>query len=116
MGGQKKKSLAKSEKNQKTTEYKTDKTTTKKEWKKDQATKQIKVLLPKLNDDQLVRNLASLKAITIYGAARVLGVKASIASTVLKSLTSKGLLRVEGGYSGHYVYAVSSSLGKNENV
>jgi len=114
MGGQKKKSLAKAEKNQQTGEDKTS--PKKKEGRKELATKQIKVLLPKLNDEQLVKSLGSLKAITIYGAARVLGVKASIASTVLKSLASKGLLRVEGGYSGHYVYAVPSSSTKNENI
>ena len=63
--------------------------------------------MPKLGDQELLKSLASQKAITIYSAARSLNVSASIARTILASLESKGMLFKVGGYSGHYVWAPS---------
>ena len=60
------------------------------------------------DDGQNIRALAPLRAITIYGAARILGIRASVASQLLCKLESKGLLKKVGGYSGRYVYSVIS--------
>jgi small subunit ribosomal protein S25e len=59
-----------------------------------------------VREEDAVGQLAPLKAITIYSAAKALGIKASIASPLLRSMTEKGLLHRIGGFSGHYVYAV----------
>src|SRR5215216_767689 len=45
-----------------------------------------------------------MKAITIQGVARNVGVKISIANAFVKSLEAKGIVKAEGGYSGHKVY------------
>jgi small subunit ribosomal protein S25e len=45
-----------------------------------------------------------MKAITIQGVARNVGVKISIANAFIKSLEAKGIVKAEGGYSGHKVY------------
>jgi small subunit ribosomal protein S25e len=66
------------------------------------------VLLPRMNDQELMKNLASMKAITIYGAARSLSVNAAVAKTVLSSLESKGLVKRVGGFSGHYIWTPAS--------
>jgi small subunit ribosomal protein S25e len=70
--------------------------------------KRVDVLLPRMNDQELMKSLASLKAITIYGAARSLSVNAAVAKSVLSSLESKGLVRRVGGYSGHYIWTPST--------
>jgi small subunit ribosomal protein S25e len=66
--------------------------------------KRVDVLMPKMNDQELLKSLASIKAITIYGAARSLSVNASVARIVLSSLESKGLVKRVGGFSGHYIW------------
>jgi len=66
--------------------------------------KRVDVLMPKMNDQELMKSLASIKAITIYGAARSLSVNASVARIVLSSLESKGLVKRVGGFSGHYIW------------
>jgi small subunit ribosomal protein S25e len=66
--------------------------------------KRVDVLMPRMNDQELMKSLASLKAITIYGAARSLSVNASVARTVLSSLETKGLVKRVGGFSGHYIW------------
>jgi small subunit ribosomal protein S25e len=70
--------------------------------------KRVDVLLPRMNDQELLKSLASLKAITVYGAARSLAVNAAVAKSVLSSLESKGLVKRAGGYSGHYVWTPAS--------
>jgi small subunit ribosomal protein S25e len=50
------------------------------------------------------RALENMKAITIQGLARAVGVKISVANAFIKSLESKNVLRCVGGYSGHRVY------------
>ncbi len=47
-----------------------------------------------------------MKAITLYGTARTLGLNAAIASQTLRNLEAKNAIRKVGGYSGHYIYAV----------
>ena len=45
-----------------------------------------------------------MKAITTQGVARNIGVKISVANAFIKSLEAKGIVKAEGGYSGHRVY------------
>ncbi len=66
------------------------------------------VLVPRGSDQDLLKSVVQLKAITIYGASRSLGVNASVAKVVLLNLESKGLLRKIGGFSGHYVWSAAS--------
>jgi len=108
MGGTKKKTLASMEKSQDDNansaaggeekgKKKTEKTKVVGERKR------VDVLLPRMNDQELMKSLASLKAITVYGAARSLAVNAAVAKSVLSSLESKGLVKRAGGYSRHYI-------------
>ena len=64
------------------------------------------VIDPNLKDDQAIKTLTPLKAITIYGAAKVLGVRASLAVKILKSLENKGLINKVGGTSGRHIYSI----------
>ena len=70
--------------------------------------KRVDVLMPRSNDQELMKTLSSLKAITLYGAARSLSVNAAVAKMVLTSLESKGLVKRVGGFSGHYIWAPAS--------
>lgn len=111
MGGTKKKTLASMEKSQNeednTPQGGVAKTKTK-ETKPVGERKRVEVLMPKMSDQDFVKNLSSQKAITIYSAARTLNVSASIAKVILSSLESKGMVSKVGGFSGHYVWAPSS--------
>ncbi len=111
MGGTKKKTLASMEKTQNEEgEQQADGSKIKKPEKSKAVPgerKKVDVLMPRLGDQELLKSLASQKAITIYTAARSLNVSASIARTVLASLESKGMVFKVGGYSGHYVWAPS---------
>ena len=110
MGGTKKKTLASMEKSQ-NEEGEQQADGSKKKVEKAKPTvgerKRVDVLMPKMGEQELLKSLASQKAITIYTAARSLNVSASIARTILGSMESKGLLFKVGGYSGHYVWAPS---------
>jgi len=113
MGGTKKKTLAAMEKSQ-------DESATsaaggeEKGKKKSEKTKvvgdrkRVEVILPRQSDQELMKSLSSLKAITVYGAARSLSVNAAVAKTVLSSLESKGMLKRVGGFSGHFVWTAAS--------
>ena len=70
--------------------------------------KKVDVLLPRMSDQELMKNLTSLKAITIYGAARSLAVNAAVAKLVISSLESKGMVKKVGGFSGHYIWTPAS--------
>jgi len=113
MGGTKKKTMASMEKSQ--DEDATDasggagkKKTTTKEVKGPGERRRVDVLMPKLTDQELMKPLHPMKAITIYTAARSLNVNASVARVILASLESKGLVRRVGGFSGHYIWAPMS--------
>jgi small subunit ribosomal protein S25e len=47
-----------------------------------------------------------MKSITAQGLARNVGVKISVATSFIKSLEQKGVVKSVGGYSGHRVYQV----------
>ncbi len=113
MGGTKKKTLASMEKSQDDSatsaaggeekgKKKAEKTKTVGERKR------VDVLMPRMSDQELMKSLAALKAITIYGAARSLSVNAAVAKIVMSSLESKGLVKRAGGFSGHYIWTPAS--------
>jgi len=112
MGGTKKRTLASMEKSQ--DEDATDasksgkKKTPAKEVKGPGERRRVEVLVPRLTDQELMKPLHSMKAITIYTAAKGLNVNASVARVILASLETKGLVRRVGGFSGHYIWAPMS--------
>jgi len=59
-----------------------------------------------VREEEAIQALAPLKAITLYGTAKALGVKASVASGLLRSMYEKGILERVGGRSGRYIYSV----------
>jgi len=69
--------------------------------------KKLPFLMPKMTDEEMVKGITPLKAITVITASRALGVNASIATGILRSLESKKLIARVGGFSGHYVWAVA---------
>ena len=114
MGGTKKKTLASMEKSQDDNANSAAGGDDKGKTKKTEKTKvvgerkRVDVLQQRMNDQELMKSMASLKAITIYGAARSLSVNAAVAKTVLSSLESKGLVKRVGGFSGHYIWTPAS--------
>ncbi len=70
--------------------------------------KRVEVLVPRMSDQDLMKALTPLKAITVYNASRALSVNAAVANAVLASLESKGLVSRAGGFSGHYVWLARS--------
>ena len=114
MGGVKKKSLASMEKSQDSTESAQQEGPASKGKKAKeqkaapQQKRQLAFLPPKLSDADMMKSLAPLKAITVNGASRALGVNASVATTVLKELEAKSMITRVGGFSGHGVWSVKS--------
>ncbi len=101
MGGNKKKptqsnaSTSQNTKNSKKDE--TKKTTASKPTQK----QKLSVLI---EENQGLKSISSMKAITVHGLARTLGVKISVANNFLKNLEHKEIVRMVGGYSGHKIY------------
>ncbi len=108
MGSVKKKPLAAMEKNQQTQEEETKQKKKGKEGKPPTERKRVEVVAPKIGEQEMAKSLAALKAITIFGASKALGVNASVAKNVLAGLEAKGLITKIGGFSGHYVWASAS--------
>jgi len=113
MGGVKKKSLASMEKSQDTQETGQEQEGPKGKKTKEQKAgpqqkRQLAFLPPKMSDAELMKSLTPLKAITVFTASRALGVNASVATTLLRDLEEKSMLRRAGGFSGHGVWAVKS--------
>ena len=112
MGGTKKKSLASMEKQQDSTSAQQEATPQKgKKGKEAKASPQqqqrkLPFLVPKLTEAEMVKALTPLKAITVFTASRTLGVNASIATTILRGLESKEIIKRQGGFSGHAVWSV----------
>jgi len=69
--------------------------------------KRLPFLVPKMTEDEMMKSLAPLKAITIYTASRALGVNASIATGLLRDLEDKKIISKAGGFSGHAVWSVA---------
>jgi small subunit ribosomal protein S25e len=116
LGGTKKKSMAQMEKEQESRDSvdqqgQPQKGKKPKEQKaQPQQQKKLPFLVPKMSDEEMVKSLSPLKAITVFAASRALGVNASIATGVLKSLEGKNLIARVGGFSGHYVWAIPQKI------
>jgi small subunit ribosomal protein S25e len=115
LGGNKKKSISAADRSQSASESgqqsegkKPEKKTAKEAKLAAQQAKQQALVAPKLDEKQLLKVLVPLKAITVYGTARALGLNAAIAAQTLRNLESKDILKRVGGYSGHYIYAVNA--------
>jgi small subunit ribosomal protein S25e len=59
-----------------------------------------------LDEGQAMKSLRTLRAITSQALARATGVKISVANAFLRSLETKGVVKLIGGYSGHKIYEV----------
>jgi small subunit ribosomal protein S25e len=110
MGGVKKKSMASMEKQQ-DSEAETPQGAQPQKGKKPkeqktapQQQKRLPFLVPKASDEEMLKSLTPLRAITVNSASRALGVNASIATTVLAGLEAKQMITRVGGFSGHYVW------------
>lgn len=57
-----------------------------------------------IEENQGLKVLGSMKAITVQGLARSLGVKSSVANNFIRNLESKNIVKSIGGYSGHRIY------------
>jgi len=68
--------------------------------------RQLAFLPPKMSDAEMMKSLATLKAITVYSVSRALGVNASVASGLLKELEAKSVIMRAGGFSGHGVWKI----------
>ena len=110
MGGAKKKTLAQSEKQQDGEQTKEAKDSGKEEkrsgkGRSSQMQASIKKMaIPKIEASEAAKIFGPMKAVTIYSTSKTLGINASLAWGLIKSLEAKGALKREGGYSGHYVY------------
>ena len=110
MGGTKKKSLAAMEKEQ---DSKGDEETPAKGKKgkeqkaAPQQQKRLPFLAPKMSEDEMVKALTPLKAVTVFSASRALGVNASIATGLLRNLEQQRRIVKVGGFSGHFVWALA---------
>jgi small subunit ribosomal protein S25e len=114
MGGTKKKSISSADRAQTAQDSaqsgpkKPEKKTAKESKLAMQQAKQQALIMPKMDEKQLIKTLSPLKAITVYGTSRALGLNAAIAVQTLKNLESKNVLHKVGGYSGHYIYALTN--------
>lgn len=63
------------------------------------------------DEKQLLSMLSSIKAITAHAVARNMGIKVSVANSMLRRLEAQGMVRRFGGYSGHYVYQLVDGKG-----
>jgi ribosomal protein S25 len=115
MGGVKKKSLASMEKQQDSQETAQGQEVPAQKGKKTkekappQQRKQLTFLRPSMSEAEMLNALTPLKAITVYGASRTLGVNASVANSVLADLEAHGMLVKAGGSSGRGIWAVAQS-------
>jgi small subunit ribosomal protein S25e len=102
MGGNKKKptqsNASKSQDNKNTKKDETKKSTTP---SKPQQKQKLSVFI---EENQGMKSIGSMKAITIHGLARTLGVKISVANNFIKNLENKNIVMNVGGYSGHKIY------------
>lgn len=109
LGGTKKKSISQAEKAQGPQEG----TSFGKQEKKSQPgkegsqPKQPRTVMPYLDEGEVEKVFGPMKAITIYNAAKSLGLNASVTSALLRYLEDKNLIERVGGYSGHYVWRVT---------
>jgi small subunit ribosomal protein S25e len=102
MGGNKNKPAAKQDKGTSVGPAGEIKPAAKEEKKKPQQKQRLAVTL---DENQGLKVIQGMKAITIQSVAKAAGVKISVANSLVKTLESKGVIKRVGGYSGHKVYA-----------
>jgi small subunit ribosomal protein S25e len=114
MGGVKKKSLASMEKSQDSQDTQAQPGDAPKGKKgkepkagPQQQQKRLPFLVPKMTEQEMLKALSPLKAITVFSASRALGVNVSIATGMLRDLEAKNVVNRAGGFSGHAVWAVT---------
>ncbi|WP_415282377.1 MarR family transcriptional regulator [Candidatus Nitrososphaera sp. FF02] len=78
------------------------KTAPKEEKKKPQQKARLAVTI---DENQGMKAIQSMKAITVQSVAKAAGVKISVANSLIRTLEAKGVVKKVGGYSGHRVYA-----------
>ncbi len=108
MGGVKKKPISAMEKMQRRLQEEEERRR-KKKGVVVQKKKESPHVLPTASDEEVLKMLAPLKAITVYTVARTLNIKASVANQLLRNLLQKGKIEKVGGFSGHYVYAIKEA-------
>lgn len=97
MGGVKKKSISAVEK-----------TIKKEKRKKSEKDREERAVSLNASEEEILMVISPLKAITVHGVARALGVRASVANSLLRGLEAKGVLTNVGGWSGHHVWKLTS--------
>ncbi|MCP8304958.1 MAG: hypothetical protein H3Z50_05780 [archaeon] len=102
MGGVKKRSIAKVEKARSIDRRKERERDVKAPVKKVKR----EIAMPNIDEEQAIKVFKPMKAITVYSTAKAFNIKASVASMLLRSLESKGILKKFGGHSGHFVYTI----------
>lgn len=100
MGGAKRKGIAQAEKAQKLKEESVGKKKTKSPVEKKATT----IILPKLGDKDLVRELEKLKAITPNAVASTYSIRVSAAKDFLKQLEKEHIISLVGGCRRLRVY------------
>jgi small subunit ribosomal protein S25e len=99
MGGNKKKPTQSNA--TKTQDSNVKKEDAKKTSSKTQQKQKLSVLI---EENQGMKSIGSMKAITAHSLARTLGVKISVANSFIKNLENKNIVKSVGGYSGHRIY------------
>jgi small subunit ribosomal protein S25e len=99
MGGNKKKPTQSNA--TKTQDSNVKKEDSKKTSSKTQQKQKLSVLI---EENQGMKSIGSMKAITAHSLARTLGVKISVANSFIKNLENKNIVKSVGGYSGHRIY------------
>jgi len=113
LGGVKKKSLASMEKQQDSQETAQGQEAPAQKGKKTkekappQQRKQLTFLRPTMSESEMLSALTPLRAITVFGASKTLGVNASVANSLLADLEAHGMLVRAGGSSGRGIWAVA---------
>ena len=106
MGGTKKVTAAKQEKNQGAKDAKDSKKGRKDKGEGGPRKAEITVMV---NEKEAMKIIQSSKVVTCHDLARQTGVKISAANVFLIESTKKGLVKRVGGYSGHRIYQAVSS-------
>ncbi len=105
MGGAKKKPASNSDKGSSGPAAEDKKADTKKSAKQIQKPKSNVIM----DEAQGMKSIRVMKPITSQALARATSVKISVANAFLRSLETKGVVKVIAGYSGHKVYEVAKA-------
>ena len=106
MGGTKKVTAAKQEKNQGVKDAKDSKKSRKDKGEGGPRKAEVTVMV---NEKEAIKIIQSSKVVTCHDLARQTEVKISAANAFLIESTKKGLVKRVGGYSGHHIYQAVSS-------